>query len=98
MAANVRVTGGERAHREAFRERVRWLLVRDPDAPAYEDRHDGDTLDYAFAAGGIPFPAFVDASRAFGALRVEAEYPANGPHAAGRVVFQGGMVVEKVDF
>ena len=97
MAASVRVTGGEHAQREAFRERVRWLLVRDPDAPAYEDGHDGDAVTYAFDAGGIPFPAFVDASRAFGALRIEAAYPASGQSPAGRVVFQGGMVVEKVD-
>ena len=97
MAASVRVTGGEHAQPEAFRERVRWLLVRDPDAPAYEDRHEGDVLEYVFAAGAIPFPAFVDASRAFGALRIEAEYPASGQSPAGRVAFQGGMVVEKVD-
>ena len=97
MQASVRVTGGDHAQREAFRERVRWLLVRDPDAPPYEDGHDGEAVTYAFGAGSIPFPAFVDASRAFGALRVQAEYPASGPSPAGRVVFQGGMVVEKVD-
>jgi hypothetical protein len=96
--ASVRVTGGDSAQREAFRERVRWLLVRDMGAPDFEERHDAEALEYRFAVGsGIPFPAFVEASRAFGALRVEAHWPQHGRSGAGRVVFGSGLIVEKVD-
>ena len=96
--STIRVTGGSREAREAFRERLRWLLVRDPDAPAYDEAHSGSALEYRLAAGaGLPFPSLVEASREFGFLRVAAEWPATGRAKAGRVAFEGGVIVEKVD-
>jgi len=96
--ASVRVTGGSGAQREAFRERVRWLLVRDADAPRYEEQHEPEALVYRFEVeAGIPFPALVEASREFGELLVAAEWPRHGRARAGRVVFSAGLVVEKVD-
>ena len=97
-SATVRVTGGSSALREGFRERVRQLLVCDSGAPDYEERHGAQALEYRFAIeAGIPFPAFVDASEAFGALRIEAEWPPHGRARAGRVVFESGLVIEKLD-
>ena len=101
--STIRVTGGSHEAREAFRERLRWLLVRDPDAPAYDEAHAAEALEYRLEGGaGIPFPSLVEASRSFGMLRVEVEYPAAGRARAGRaragrVVLQSGMIAEKVD-
>ena len=95
----IRVTGAGREVLEAFRERLRWRLVRDPDAPAYDEAHAAGALEYRLDAGaGIPFPSLVEASREFGMLRVEVEYPAAGRAQAGRVVLQSGLIVEKLDF
>jgi hypothetical protein len=97
-SATVRVTGGSGAQREGFRERVRWLLVRDGDAPGYAEDHTAEHLEYRFAIeAGIPFPTFVEASQAFPGMRVEAQWPPHGRSRAGRVVFESGMVIEKVE-
>jgi hypothetical protein len=54
----VRVTGSA-ARFEEFRERLRWLLVRDPDVDPYTEHHGADGLEYRFQIDkGLPFPSF----------------------------------------
>jgi len=56
FTALVRVTGAGRL--ADFRERLRGLLVRDPDAEDYSEHHEEGRLEYRFAPKkGIPFPA-----------------------------------------
>jgi hypothetical protein len=91
--AIVRVTGSA-GRFEDFRERVRWLLVRDPDVDPYTEHHSPDRLEYRFALErGIPFPPFVTASTEFPELRVEAQWDKEG--ARGGVAIEQGRVVEK---
>jgi hypothetical protein len=93
-AATVRVTGGSGAQREEFRERVRWLLVRDMDAPEFSEHHGDDRLEYRFAIEqGIPFPAFVQVTQEMPGLRVEAEWPQHGKARAGSAVIEQGRLV-----
>jgi hypothetical protein len=90
--AIVRVTGAGRL--EEFRERVRWLLVRDPDVDPYTEHHSTDWLEYRFEMQkGLPFPTFVAASAEFPELRVEAEWNKQG--AKGGIAFEHGRPVEK---
>ena len=92
FTAVVRVTGAGRL--ADFRERLRWLLVRDADAEDYSEHHDAATLEYRFTpAKGIPFPAFAQASVDFPELRVEAEWDRDG--ARGRAVIENGQVVDE---
>ena len=91
--AIVRVTGSA-GRFEEFRERVRWLLVRDPDTDPYTEHHVADGLEYRFEiAKGIPFPTFVAASAQFPELRVEAEWDKEG--AKGGAAIEGGRLVDK---
>ena len=91
--AIVRVTGSA-GRFEEFRERVRWLLVRDPDTDPYTEHHAATLLEYRFEVlKGIPFPSFVAASGEFPELRVEAEWDRDG--AKGGVAIEGGRPVEK---
>jgi hypothetical protein len=91
--AIVRVTG-DAGRFEEFRERVRWLLVRDPDVDPYTEHHAPDRLEYRFALEkGIPFPSFVAASGEFPELRVEAEWEKSD--ARGGVAIEQGRIVEK---
>ena len=93
FTAIVRVTGSA-GRFEEFRERVRWLLVRDPDTDPYTEHHADTALEYRFElAKGLPFPTFVAASAEFPELRVEAEWDKEG--AKGGVVFESGVPVEK---
>ena len=90
--AVVRVTGPGRL--EDFRERVRWLMVRDIDAEDYTEHHAEGLLEYRFEPKlGIPFPAFVTASGDFPELRVEAEWQHGG--VRGRAVIENGRLVER---
>ena len=92
FSAIVRVMGPGRL--EDFREHVRWLMVRDIDAEAYTEHHSEGMLEYRFEPKlGIPFPAFVSASREFPELRVEAEWEHRG--ARGRAAIENGRVVER---
>jgi hypothetical protein len=92
FTAVVRVTGAGRL--ADFRERLRWLLVRDPDAEDYTEHHGDSGLEYRFAPRkGIPFPAFAEASRDFPELRVEAEWERDG--VRGRAVIEAGQVVDE---
>jgi hypothetical protein len=85
----VRVSGAGRL--ADFRERLRWLMVRDPEAEDYTEHHDGGTLEYRFAPRrGIPFPAFAEASGEFPELRIEAHWDHDG--VLGRAVIEAGRV------
>ena len=92
FTAVVRITGAGRL--ADFRERLRWLLVRDPDAEDYTEHHQADALEYRFMPKkGIPFPAFAQASGDFPELRVEAEWSREG--VQGRAVIENGQVVNE---
>jgi hypothetical protein len=92
FTAVVRITGAGRI--EDFRERVRWLMVRDADAEDYTEHHGGGVLEYRFRPRrGIPFPAFTAASADFPELRVEAEWERDGER--GRAVIENGTLVEQ---
>jgi hypothetical protein len=93
-SAVVRVTGAA-GRFEEFRERVRWLLVRDPDVDPYTEHHAADRLEYRFKLEkGLPFPSFVSASAEFPELRVEAEWN-YGDDRQGGVAIEAGRPVEK---
>ena len=92
FTAVVRITGAGRL--DDFRERLRWLMVRDEDAEDYTEHHAPGTLEYRFAPRrGIPFPAFTAASVDFPELRVEAEWERDGER--GRAVIENGQLVEQ---
>jgi hypothetical protein len=91
FTAVVRITGAGRL--ADFRERLRWLLVRDPDAEDYTEHHGEAALEYRFVPKkGIPFPALTEASLDFPELRVEAEWDHDG--VRGRAVIENGRVVD----
>ena len=91
--AIVRVTGSA-GRFEEFRERVRWLLVRDPDTDPYTEHHAAAALEYRFEmVKGIPFPSFIAASGEYPELRVEAQWDRDG--VKGGVAIEGGRPVEK---
>lgn len=91
FTAVVRITGAGRL--ADFRERLRFLLVRDPDAEDYSEHHQPGALEYRFQPKkGIPFPALTAASAEFPELRVEAQWDHDGVH--GRAVIENGRVVE----
>jgi hypothetical protein len=94
FTAVVRITGAGRL--DDFRERLRWLMVRDLDAEAYTEHHAAGTLEYRFQPRrGIPFPAFTAASADFPELRVEAEWERDG--VLGRAVIENGKLVEQAE-
>ena len=91
FTAVVRVSGTGRL--DDFRERVRWLMVRDEEAEDYTEHHAEGTLEYRFQPRrGIPFPAFTAASADYPELRVEAEWQRDGER--GRAVIESGRLVE----
>lgn len=92
-SATVRVTGSV-GRFEDFRERVRWLLVRDPDCDPYTEHHAEGMLEYRFAVrNGIPFPSFVEASGEFPEMRIEVQW--NREADAGGAAIENGRMVEK---
>ena len=92
FTAVVRITGAGRL--ADFRERLRWLLVRDPDAEDYTEHHQEGVLEYRFTPRkGLPFPALTEASGEFPELRVEAEWDHDG--VRGRAVIENGGVVNE---
>ena len=92
FTAVVRITGAGRL--EDFRERLRWLMVRDEDAEDYTEHHAAGRLEYRFQPKrGIPFPAFAAASADFPELRVEAEWERDGER--GRAVIENGQLLEQ---
>ena len=94
FTAVVRITGAGRL--ADFRERVRWLMVRDADAEDYTEHHGEGRLEYRFTPKkGIPFPTFTEASGDFPELRVEAEWEHDG--VRGRAVIENGRLVKEED-
>ena len=92
FTAVVRITGAGRL--DDFRERVRWLMVRDEEAEDYTEHHAEGTLEYRFRPRrGIPFPAFAAASADFPELRVEAQWERDG--VRGRAVIENGQLTEQ---
>jgi len=92
FTAVVRITGAGRL--ADFRERLRWLMVRDPDAEDFTEHHAAGRLEYRFEPKkGIPFPVLAEASGDFPELRVEAEWDHDG--VRGRAVIENGRVVEE---
>jgi len=93
FTAVVRVIG-DAGRFDDFRERVRWLMVRDIDAEPYTEHHRPGGLEYRFElARGVPFPAFVEATRAFEELRVEVEWDRDG--VRGGAAIEAGRLVDK---
>ena len=91
--AIVRVTGSA-GRFEEFRERVRWLLVREPDCDPFTEHHAPDRLEYRFEiVNGIPFPSFVAASAEFPELRVQADWDRDGTQ--GGAAIENGRLVDK---
>jgi hypothetical protein len=92
FTAIVRVSGAGRL--ADFRERLRWLMVRDPDAEDYSEHHEAGALEYRFhPRRGIPFPAFAEASGEFPELRIEARWEHDG--VRGRAVIENGLVTKE---
>lgn len=92
FTAVVRITGTGRL--ADFRERLRWLMVRDIDVEDYTEHHAEGVLEYRFEPKkGIPFPAFTEASGDFPELRVEAEWDHDG--VRGRAVIENGRLVQE---
>jgi hypothetical protein len=92
FTAVVRVTGAGRLG--DFRERLRWLMVRDEDAEQYTEHHAEGVLEYRFnPRKGIPFPALTAASLEFPELQVEAEWAHDG--VRGCALIESGRLVQQ---
>jgi hypothetical protein len=92
FTAVVRISGAGRL--ADFRERLRWLMVRDEDAEEYSEHHAEGVLEYRFKPRrGIPFPAFTEASADFPELQVEAEWEHDG--VRGRALIENGRLVQQ---
>ena len=92
FTAVVRITGAGRL--ADFRERLRWLMVRDAESEDYTEHHAEGRLEYRFEPKkGIPFPVLTQASGDFPELRVEAEWDHDGVH--GRAVIENGRLIEE---
>jgi hypothetical protein len=92
FTAVVRITGAGRL--ADFRERLRWLMVREDDAEEYTEHHADGWLEYRFTPRkGIPFPVFTTASVDFPELQVEAEWEHDG--VRGRALIENGRLVQQ---
>ncbi|HEX2197605.1 MAG TPA: hypothetical protein VHG88_03160 [Burkholderiales bacterium] len=91
FTAIARVTGAGRL--EDFRERLRWLMVRDHDAEDYTEHHGEGLLEYRFTPKrGIPFPTLTEVSSEFPELQVDVEWEHDG--ARGRALIEAGKLVQ----
>jgi hypothetical protein len=92
FTAVVRITGAGRL--ADFRERLRWLMVRDEDAEEYSEHHAEGVLEYRFTPRkGIPFPALTAASADFPELQVEAEWEHDG--VRGHALIEDGRLIQQ---
>lgn len=86
----MRVTGAGRL--ADFREHLRQVMVRDPEAEDYSEHHGEGFLEYRFTPRrGIPFPAFTETSAEFPELSVEARWERDGRR--GRALIEHGRLV-----
>jgi hypothetical protein len=91
FSAIVRITGAGRL--ADFRERLRWLMVRDEEAEDYTEHHAEGVLEYRFTPKkGIPFPLLTEVSADFPELQVEAQWDHDG--VRGRAVIENGKLVQ----
>jgi len=91
FTAVVRITGAGRL--ADFRERLRWLMVRDEAAEDYTEHHAEGVLEYRFTPKqGIPFPVLTEVSADFPELQVEAEWDHDG--VRGRALIENGKLVQ----
>lgn len=91
FTAIVRVTGAGRL--ADFRERLRWLMVRDEEAEDYTEHHAEGMLEYRFTPKkGLPFPALTEASAEFPELQVEAEWEHDGVRGSAQI--ENGRLVQ----
>jgi len=67
-----------------FRERLRWLLVRDPGAEDYTEHHEAGTLEYRFTGRRREPFRFSPKVERFPELRVSRVGPLDG--VAGRAI------------
>ena len=95
FVATLRVSGlGARL--ADFRERVRYLMVREIDAERYTEHHVAGQLEYRFEIErGIPFPAFAVASAEFPEVRVDAQWVNARVGLCGRAVIENGRLQEQ---
>ena len=92
FTAVVRISGAGRL--ADFRERLRWLMVRDAEAEDYSEHHAEGRLEYRFSPKkGIPFPALVEVSGDFPELHVEVDWDHDG--VRGRAVIENGSLTEE---
>ena len=92
FTAVVRISGAGRL--ADFRERLRWLMVREEDAEDYTEHHAGGMLEYRFTPRkGIPFPALTTASADFPELQIEAEWEHDG--VRGRALIESGRLTQE---
>ena len=92
FTAVVRISGAGRL--ADFREHLRRVMVRDPDAEDYTEHHGEGFLEYRFTPRrGIPFPALTETSGEFPELRVEAAWEHDSKR--GRAVIEAGQLVEQ---
>ena len=90
FTAVVRITGAGRL--ADFRERLRWLMVRDEEAEDYTEHHAEGVLEYRFTPKkGIPFPVLTEVSADFPELQVQAEWEHDG--VRGRALIENGRLV-----
>ena len=88
----MRITGAGRL--ADFRERLRWLMVRDAEAEDYTEHHAEGRLEYRFVLKkGIPFPVLTEVSGEFPELRVEAQWDHEG--VRGSAVIENGQLIEE---
>ena len=93
FTAIVRVAGPGRLNE--YRERLRWLMVRDIDAERYTEHHAQDKLEYRFELRkGVPFAAFANASAEFPELRIEAEWRNAAQGVRGRAIIESGRLLD----
>ena len=92
FTAVIRITGAGRL--ADFRERLRWLMVREEDAEEYTEDYAEGVLEYHFTPRkGIPFPAFTSASRDFPELQVQAEWEHDG--VRGSATIENGRLMRQ---
>jgi hypothetical protein len=89
---------GDPAQLAACAARLRLLLAAEPPDGSLEERHREDALCYDLKVrGGIPFPAFAQASQEFPALAMHAEWVSAGAGRRGRARIVAGRLADHAE-